>query len=136
MVKVEEQVQIASEELVNSVADEEASLAVRRYFTIAGRDPFDEIEWETRDAFIPGKDKPAFEQKGVEFPKFWSQTATNIVAQKFFRGRLSSPERERSVKQMIGRVVAGGEIPTLSTPTADRRDDAADHLPDGALALG
>ncbi len=58
-----------------------------------------------RDAFIAGKDKPTFEQKGVEFPKFWSQTATNIVAQKYFRGRMSSPERESSVKQMIGRVV-------------------------------
>ena len=54
---------------------------------------------------IPGKDGPAFEQREVEFPRFWSQTATNIVAQKYFRGRLGSPERERSVKQMIGRVV-------------------------------
>jgi ribonucleoside-diphosphate reductase alpha chain len=89
----------------NTVVREDASLAVRRYFTIPGRDPFDEIEWETRDAFIPGKDKPVFEQKEVEFPKFWSQTATNIVAQKYFRGRMSSPERERSVRQMIGRVV-------------------------------
>ena len=78
---------------------------VKRYFTIPGRDPFDEIEWELRDALIPGKDKPVFEQKGVEFPKFWSQTATNIVAQKYFRGRMASPERESSVKQMIGRVV-------------------------------
>jgi ribonucleoside-diphosphate reductase alpha chain len=89
----------------NTVVDESASLAVRRYFTIPGRDPFDEIEWETRDAFIPGKDKPVFDQKEVEFPKFWSQTATNIVAQKYFRGRMTSPERERSVRQMIGRVV-------------------------------
>src|ERR687884_566637 len=89
----------------NVVVEETATLGVRRYFTIPGRDPFDEIEWETRDAFIPGKDKPAFEQKGVEFPKFWSQTATNIVAQKYFRGRMTSPERETSVKQMIGRVV-------------------------------
>src|SRR3954447_9713837 len=89
----------------NRVVDEDASVAVRRYFTIAGRDPFDEIEWETRDALIPGKDGPAFEQKDVEFPKFWSQTATNIVAQKYFRGRMSSPERETSVRQMIGRVV-------------------------------
>src|SRR5215813_11432321 len=89
----------------NTVVREDASLAVRRYFTIPGRDPVDEIEWETRDAFIPGKDKPVFEQKDVEFPKFWSQTATNIVAQKYFRGRMSSPERERSVRQMIGRVV-------------------------------
>jgi ribonucleoside-diphosphate reductase alpha chain len=88
-----------------SVVDDAASLAVRRLFTIPGRDPFEEIEWETRDAFIPGKDKPVFEQKDVEFPKFWSQTATNIVAQKYFRGRLGSPEREASVKQMIGRVV-------------------------------
>ena len=78
---------------------------MRRYFTIPGRDPFDEIDWEIRDAFIPGKDGPVFEQKGVEFPKFWSQTATNIVAQKYFRGRMSSPERESSVRQMIGRVV-------------------------------
>src|SRR5205085_3686081 len=45
------------------------------------------------------------EQREVEFPKFWSQTATNIVAQKYFRGRMSSPERERSVKNMISRVV-------------------------------
>src|SRR5207244_7728325 len=80
-------------------------LAVERCFTVPGRDPFDEVEWEIRDAYIPGKDKPAFEQKDVEFPKFWSQTATNIVAQKYFRGRLSSPERVRSVKQMIGRIV-------------------------------
>ena len=92
------------EEFVNSVLDEEASVAPKRYFTIPGRDPFDEIEWETRDALIPGKNGPAFEQRDVEFPKFWSQTATNIVAQKYFRGRMASPERERSVKQMIGRV--------------------------------
>src|SRR5438105_10702059 len=105
MASVGEQVQISPEDLVNSVAKEGAALGVRRYFTIAGRDPFAEIDWETRDAFIPGKDKPAFEQKGVEFPKFWSQTATNIVAQKYFRGRMASPEREYSVKQMIGRVV-------------------------------
>jgi ribonucleoside-diphosphate reductase alpha chain len=93
------------EELANTVVDDAASLGVRRFFTIAGRDPFEEIEWETRNAHIPGKDRPAFEQRDVEFPKFWSQTATNIVAQKYFRGRMTSPERERSVKQMIGRVV-------------------------------
>jgi ribonucleoside-diphosphate reductase alpha chain len=97
--------QQTAETAANAVADDGAQLGVRRYFTIPGRDPFDEVEWETRDAFIPGKDKPVFEQKGVEFPKFWSQTATNIVAQKYFRGRMGSPDRERSVKQMIGRVV-------------------------------
>src|SRR5437773_12502344 len=96
---------MTEDEVTNVVVESSARLGVRRYFTIAGRDPFAEIEWETRDAFIPGKDKPAFEQKGVEFPKFWSQTATNIVAQKYFRGRMASPEREFSVKQMIGRVV-------------------------------
>src|SRR5262245_17024135 len=96
---------IATDEYVNKVADETAGAAVKRYFTIPGRDPFEELDWELRDAFIAGKDKPTFEQKGVEFPKFWSQTATNIVAQKYFRGRMSSPERESSVKQMIGRVV-------------------------------
>src|SRR4051794_5655335 len=101
----ESTVHIHPDELVNSVVDEGASLAVRRLFTIEGRDPYDEVEWETRDAHIPGKNGPAFEQRAVEFPKFWSQTATNIVAQKYFRGRMSSPEREKSVKDMIGRVV-------------------------------
>src|SRR5689334_24492474 len=100
-----ETVEIADEQLANSVVEGTASLGVRRFFTIPGRDPFDEIEWELRHALIPGKDGPAFDQKDVEFPRFWSQTATNIVAQKYFRGRMSSPEREFSVKQMIGRVV-------------------------------
>src|SRR6478672_2178049 len=98
-------VELNEEQLGNVVADDTAGLGVRRFFTIPERDPFEEIDWETRDALIPGKDGPAFEQNDVEFPKFWSQTATNIVAQKYFRGRMSSPERERSVKQMVGRVV-------------------------------
>jgi ribonucleoside-diphosphate reductase alpha chain len=99
-----EQAQVAGE-VVNTVVDGETSVAPKRYFTVPGIDPFDAIEWELRDALIPGKDGPTFEQKDVEFPKSWSQTATNIVAQKYFRGRMASPERERSVKQMIGRVV-------------------------------
>src|SRR3954466_15784773 len=107
MASVEEKTGMSEtlEEVVNTVVDEEARLGVRRFFTIPGRDPFDEIEWEIRDAVIPGRNGPAFEQRGVEFPKFWSQTATNIVAQKYFRGRMSSPERESSVKHMIGRIV-------------------------------
>src|ERR1700740_3028540 len=107
MASVEQQgtTDLTTGEGVNSVRDEGARLGVRPFFTTPGRDPFDEIEWETRDALIPGRNGPAFEQKGVEFPKFWSQTATNIVAQKYFRGRMASPERERSVKQMIGRIV-------------------------------
>jgi ribonucleoside-diphosphate reductase alpha chain len=104
-----EQVQVNGEatadEVVNTVVDADASVAPMRYFTVPGIDPFDAVEWELRDAHIPGRDGPTFEQKDVEFPKFWSQTATNIVAQKYFRGRMASPERERSVKQMIGRVV-------------------------------
>ena len=96
---------ITDDDIVNAVVEAARTCGVKRYFTIPGRDPFDEIEWEIRDAYIPGKDKPVFEQKGVEFPRFWSQTATNIVAQKYFRGRMSSPERESSVRQMIGRVV-------------------------------
>ena len=79
-------------------------LSIRRYFTAPGRHPFDEVEWELRDARIGHGDKVSFEQRDVEFPKNWSQNATNIVAQKYFRGQLGSPTRERSVKQMIGRV--------------------------------
>ncbi len=79
-------------------------LAIERRFSSPGTHPFDEIEWEVRDALIGDPAKPAFEQRGVEFPKSWSQNATNIVAQKYFRGQLGSPERESSVKQMVGRV--------------------------------
>src|SRR3712207_6649008 len=80
------------------------ALSVRRMFTKPGIHPFDEVEWEIRDARIGNPDKPAFEQHGVEFPASWSQNATNIVSQKYFRGQLDSPTRERSVKQMISRV--------------------------------
>ncbi len=79
-------------------------LSIRRHFTKAGTHPFDAVEWEIRDARIGHGDKVSFEQPDVEFPKSWSQNATNIVAQKYFRGQLGSPARERSVKQMIGRV--------------------------------
>src|SRR5215218_3438641 len=79
-------------------------VSVGRRFTAAGVSPFDAVEWEIRDALIGDPESPAFEQRGVEFPKSWSQNATNIVSQKYFRGRMDSPERESSVKQMIGRV--------------------------------
>ena len=79
-------------------------LSVRRFFTTAGEHPFDGVEWERRDARIGHGDKVSFEQRDVEFPRSWSQNATNIVAQKYFRGQLGSPAREHSVKQMIGRV--------------------------------
>jgi ribonucleoside-diphosphate reductase alpha chain len=80
------------------------ALSIRRRFTTPGVHPFDTVEWELRDARIGHGDKVAFEQSDVEFPTTWSQNATNIVAQKYFRGQLGSPSRERSVKQMIGRV--------------------------------
>ncbi|HEX5988894.1 MAG TPA: vitamin B12-dependent ribonucleotide reductase [Solirubrobacterales bacterium] len=79
-------------------------LSIERRFSTPGVHPFDQVEWEIRDAVIGNPESPAFEQRGVEFPKTWSQNATNIVAQKYFRGQLGSPERESSVKQMIGRV--------------------------------
>ena len=83
---------------------EGGALSVGRVFTDAGQNPFDTVEWEVRDAKIGFGDKVSFEQRGVEFPVSWSQNATNIVAQKYFRGQLDSPERESSVRQMIGRV--------------------------------
>ena len=64
-----------------------AGVTVERRFTEPGVHPFDAVEWEIRDAVIGDPAKPAFEQRGVEFPKSWSQNATNIVAQKYFRGR-------------------------------------------------
>ena len=77
-----------------------------RFFSTAGVDPFDQVEWELRDAIIGNeKGTVVFEQRGVEMPKSWSQQATNIVVSKYFRGHVGSPERERSVKQLIGRVV-------------------------------
>jgi ribonucleoside-diphosphate reductase alpha chain len=80
------------------------ALAVKRFFSAPGRHPFETVEWELRDARIGHGDRVAFEQKRVEFPKSWSQNATNIVAQKYFRGQIGHPEREHSVKQMIARV--------------------------------
>ena len=82
-------------------------LAFKRYFTSEDRHPFDDVEWEVRDALIPNfkEGGNAFEQRGVEFPKSWSQNATNIVAQKYFRGPLGTPQRESSVRQLVSRVV-------------------------------
>jgi ribonucleoside-diphosphate reductase alpha chain len=81
-----------------------AGLAVGRFFTTPGVHPFETVEWELRDAHIGHGGNVAFEQIGVEFPRSWSQNATNIVAQKYFRGQLGTAEREHSVRQMIARV--------------------------------
>jgi ribonucleoside-diphosphate reductase alpha chain len=82
-------------------------LTFSRYFTTEGTHPFDGVEWQVRDAVIPNYKEGgnAFEQRDVEFPASWSQNATNIVAQKYFRGTLGTPQRESSVRQLSGRVV-------------------------------
>ncbi len=81
-------------------------LRFTRRFSTAAVDPFDAVEWERRDAVIAGESGEAvFEQGDVEFPTFWSQTATNVVVNKYFRGQLGTSERESSVRQLIGRVV-------------------------------
>jgi ribonucleoside-diphosphate reductase alpha chain len=88
---------------------ERSGISFPRYFTAkleAGKTPYDEIQWELRSASI-GTDKGAviFEQRDIEVPIDWSQTATNIVASKYFHGRMGSPDRERSVGQLVHRVV-------------------------------
>jgi ribonucleoside-diphosphate reductase alpha chain len=81
-------------------------LEVKRYFTTPGVDPADEIAWDLRSASITGEDgKVVFEQKNIEVPKSWSMLATNVVASKYFRGQPGTPERETSVRHLVGRVV-------------------------------
>ena len=84
-----------------------AAIGLNRLYTSAGVDPYDEVVWERRDARITNwlDGSVAFEQLGVEFPTTWSQNATNIVTQKYFRGVLGSPEREWSLKQVADRIV-------------------------------
>src|SRR5487761_1622861 len=81
-------------------------LEFKRYFTDGRVSPFDAVEWERRVAQIGNeKGQVIFRQENVEVPKAWSQTATNIVASKSFHGKLDTPKRETSVRQLIGRVV-------------------------------
>ena len=109
-------------------------MSIERRHTTADVHPFDAVEWELRDALIGDPEKPAFEQRDVEFPRTWSQNATNIVAQKYFRGQLDSPQRERSVKEMIGRVAGtiaqwgreGGYFATDAD--ADAFEDELTHI--------
>jgi ribonucleoside-diphosphate reductase alpha chain len=80
-------------------------ITMRRLFTKPGIQPFDEVEWEMRTASIQNeKGQAIFEQRNVEVPADWSQTAANIVASKYFHGKLGTPERESSVRQLISRV--------------------------------
>ena len=90
-----------------SLAPDPLRIGLGRLFTSQGVDPYDEVVWERRDARITNlaDGSVAFEQTGVEFPADWSQNATNIVAQKYFRGHLGTPERESSLRQVVDRVV-------------------------------
>ena len=89
-----------------SIAPERLSIGIQRHFTQPDVHPYDTITWEKRDARISNwKDgSVAFEQRDVEFPESWSLNATNIVAQKYFRGTPGTAERETSLRQVIDRV--------------------------------
>ena len=80
-------------------------IVLERFFTTAGVDPYSQVDWDLRSAVISGEDgRIVFEQKDVEVPRAWSQTATNVVVSKYFRGPLGTPRRETSVRQLISRV--------------------------------
>ena len=119
-----------------ALAPERAGIGIRRHFTTEGVHPYDEVTWELRDARITNyrDGSVAFEQTDVEFPADWSLNATNIVAQKYFRGTLGTPERERSLKQVADRVVdtitAWGERDGYFTDEAEARAfaDELKHL--------
>ena len=89
-----------------SLAPDPLRIGLGRLFTSQGVDPYDEVVWERRDARITNHldGSVAFEQTDVEFPADWSQNATNIVAQKYFRGALGAPDRESSLRQVVDRV--------------------------------
>src|SRR5215510_9395615 len=123
----------AKEKGVQQSAAEEATTSQRslkgltfhRVYSDPSVSPYDAIEWELRTAAITSeKGETIFEQKNVEVPKSWSQTATNIVAQKYFHGRVGMPDRESSVKQLIERVagtITGyGEKGSYFKTAADR----------------
>jgi ribonucleoside-diphosphate reductase alpha chain len=90
-----------------AIAPQRLGIGIDRHFTTEGRDPYDEVRWERRDARIVNlrDGHVAFEQLGVEVPESWSVNATNILAQKYFRGSLGTPEREWSLRQVVDRVV-------------------------------
>ncbi|NUT94195.1 MAG: vitamin B12-dependent ribonucleotide reductase, partial [Saccharothrix sp.] len=87
-------------------AGEKKRLKVERVYTTEGVHPYDEVTWERRDVVMTNwRDGSInFEQRGVEFPDFWSVNATNIVTSKYFRGAVGTPQREHSLRQLIDRV--------------------------------
>ena len=121
----------------NSVEENDSSglrgLRFERHYTVEGHDPYDQIVWDKRHALITNeKGEVVFEQKDVEVPDFWSQMATNVVVSKYFRGHIGAPDRESSVRQLVGRVAntitAWGEKGGYFATLADRdtfRDELA-----------
>ena len=98
--------QALPDDAIQSATGTRVGLEFPRYFTRPGVDPFDEVEWDLRAAVIGNeKGHVVFEQRDVEIPRLWSQQATNIVVSKYFRGQMGTPEREHSIRQLIGRVV-------------------------------
>jgi ribonucleoside-diphosphate reductase alpha chain len=96
---------VAKDSMASPETAVKRGLSFKRHFTKPGVHPFEEVEWELRTAAIQNeKGQTIFEQKNIEIPKDWSQTATNIVASKYFHGKPGTPERESSVKQLIARV--------------------------------
>ena len=90
----------------NTGLGERPGIGLRRFFTTPGIDPYSRIEWDRRTATISGESgKVFFEQTDIEIPSFWSQTATQVVASKYFRGRVGTPQRETSAKQLVDRIV-------------------------------
>jgi ribonucleoside-diphosphate reductase alpha chain len=126
---------LQSKPVTTAEAEVRKGLEFQRKFTDENVSPFDAVEWERRVALIGNeKGKTIFRQENVEVPKGWSQTATNIVASKYFHGKLNTPERESSVRQLIGRVVntivnwgeEGGYF--ANTPSRDAFRDELTHL--------
>ena len=122
-----------------SFADAGGGVKIERMFTLGADgqriDPVESVSWETREATIAGEGgNVVFEQKNLEIPAHWSQLATNVVASKYFRGPMGTPEREHSVKQLVGRVVSSVRRWGLeqgyfeSTEDADVFADELSHL--------
>src|SRR5215813_10054286 len=96
-IEVDPKMPKATEQTHSSPAPRQRGIALERFFTRPGIDPMAEVDWDHRTAVITGEDgRVVFEQKDVEVPRAWSQTAANVVVSKYFRGPIGTPQRERS----------------------------------------
>src|ERR1700741_140654 len=134
---------LQSKPATTAEAEARKGLDFQRKFTDGRVSPFDAVEWERRVALIGNeKGKTIFRQENVEVPKSWSQTATNIVASKYFHGKPNTPERETSVRQLIARVADtivrwGEEGGYFATPEAKKvfRDELTHLLVEQKMAF-